>query len=75
MTGTFEFEKGDKRPIPDFNKFFRDYYGMPYYSDAIWWATQMRRWGHITEQNPIAGTWKWRKKPCALTFTLPPPKN
>ncbi|RYZ80306.1 MAG: nitrate ABC transporter substrate-binding protein, partial [Moraxellaceae bacterium] len=50
MTGTFEFEKGDKRPIPDFNKFFRGYYGMPYYSDAIWWTTQMRRWGHIPEQ-------------------------
>jgi nitrate/nitrite transport system substrate-binding protein len=52
MTGTFEFEKGDKRAIPDFNKFFRGYYGIPYYSDAIWWTTQMRRWGHITEQKP-----------------------
>jgi nitrate/nitrite transport system substrate-binding protein len=52
MTGTFEFEKGDKRPIPDFNKFFRGNYGMPYYSDAVWWTTQMRRWGHIAEQKP-----------------------
>ncbi len=52
MTGTFEFEKGDVRPIPDFNKFFRGQYGAPYYSDAIWWMTQMRRWGHITEQKP-----------------------
>jgi nitrate/nitrite transport system substrate-binding protein len=52
MTGTFEFEKGDKRPIPDFNKFFRGQYGIPWYSDAIWWMTQMRRWGHITEQKP-----------------------
>ncbi|HSB97807.1 MAG TPA: CmpA/NrtA family ABC transporter substrate-binding protein [Spongiibacteraceae bacterium] len=52
MTGTFEFEKGDKRPIPDFNKFFRGTYGMPYYSDAVWWTTQMRRWGHIAEQKP-----------------------
>lgn len=51
MTGTFEFEKGDKRAVPDFNKFYRDgQYGIPYYSDAIWWMTQMRRWGHITEQ-------------------------
>ena len=49
MTGTFEFEKGDTRPIPDFNKFFRGQYGAPYYSDAIWWLTQMRRWGHIAE--------------------------
>jgi nitrate/nitrite transport system substrate-binding protein len=52
MTGTFEFERGDKRPIPDFNKFFRGQYGIPYYSDAIWWLTQMRRWGHIEEQKP-----------------------
>jgi nitrate/nitrite transport system substrate-binding protein len=52
MTGTFEFEKGDKRPIPDFNKFFRGQYGIPYYSDAIWWLTQMRRWGHISEHKP-----------------------
>jgi nitrate/nitrite transport system substrate-binding protein len=52
MTGTFEFEKGDKRAIPDFNKFFRGQYGIPYYSDAIWWMTQMRRWGHISEQKP-----------------------
>ena len=52
MTGTFEFEKGDKRPVPDFNKFFRGQYGIPYYSDAIWWLTQMRRWGHITEHQP-----------------------
>lgn len=52
MTGTFEFEKGDKRPIPDFNKFFRGQYGIPWYSDAIWWMTQMRRWGHITEHKP-----------------------
>jgi len=52
MTGTFEFEKGDVRPIPDFNKFFRGQYGIPYYSDAIWWTTQMRRWGHISETKP-----------------------
>lgn len=52
MTGTFEFEKGDKRPVPDFNKFFRGMYGIPYYSDAIWWTTQMRRWGHIAEHKP-----------------------
>jgi len=52
MTGTFEFEKGDVRPAPDFNKFFRGQYGIPYYSDAIWWLTQMRRWGHIAEHKP-----------------------
>jgi nitrate/nitrite transport system substrate-binding protein len=49
MTGTFEFEKGDKREIPDFNTFFRHHATYPYYSDAIWYLTQMRRWGQISE--------------------------
>lgn len=52
MTGTFEFEKGDKRPAPDFNVFFRNYATYPFYSDAIWYLTQMRRWGQITENKP-----------------------
>lgn len=52
MTGTFEFEKGDKRAIPDFNVFFRYHATYPYYSDAIWYLTQMRRWGQISEQKP-----------------------
>lgn len=50
MTGTFEYEKGDKRDIPDFNVFFRYNATYPYYSDAIWYLTQMRRWGQISEQ-------------------------
>jgi len=52
MTGTFEYEKGDKRPAPDFNVFFRYFATYPYYSDAIWYLTQMRRWGQITEAKP-----------------------
>jgi nitrate/nitrite transport system substrate-binding protein len=52
MTGTFEFEKGDKRPVPDFNVFFRYNATYPYYSDAIWFLTQMRRWGQIAEAKP-----------------------
>ncbi|MCK5887971.1 MAG: ABC transporter substrate-binding protein, partial [Alcanivorax sp.] len=39
MTGTFEYEKGDKREIPDFNVFFRHNATYPYYSDAIWYLT------------------------------------
>src|SRR5690606_3458775 len=31
MTGTFEFEKGDKRPAPDFNVFFRNFATYPFY--------------------------------------------
>lgn len=49
MTGTFEYEKGDKRDVPDFNFFFRYFASYPYYSDAVWYLTQMRRWGQISE--------------------------
>ncbi|MBX2841387.1 MAG: ABC transporter substrate-binding protein [Flammeovirgaceae bacterium] len=55
MTGTFEFEKGDKRSMPDFNVFFRYHATYPYYSDAVWFLTQMRRWGQITE--PKTNDW------------------
>ena len=54
MTGTFEYEKGDKRPLPDFNVFFRYYATYPFYSDAIWYLTQMRRWGQIPTTKPDA---------------------
>ncbi|MBA3909593.1 MAG: nitrate ABC transporter substrate-binding protein [Rhodobacter sp.] len=54
MTGTFEFEPGDKRPAPDFNVFFRNNATFPYYSDAVWYLTQMRRWGQIAEDKPDA---------------------
>ena len=49
MTGTFEYEKGDKRDEPDFNVFFKNNATYPFYSDGIWYMTQMRRWGQITE--------------------------
>ncbi len=52
MTGTFEFEKGDKRSMPDFNVFYRYNATYPFYSDGIWFLTQMRRWGQIPESKP-----------------------
>jgi nitrate/nitrite transport system substrate-binding protein len=52
MTGTFEYERGDARPVPDFNVFFRHFATYPYYSDAVWYLTQMRRWGQIPEAKP-----------------------
>ena len=52
MTGTFEYEPGDIRPAKDFNIFFRKNATYPFYSDAIWYLTQMRRWGQITETKP-----------------------
>lgn len=49
MTGTFEFEKGDKRDMPDFNVFYKYHATYPFFSDGIWFLTQMRRWGQIPE--------------------------
>ncbi|HUF97194.1 MAG TPA: CmpA/NrtA family ABC transporter substrate-binding protein [Ilumatobacter sp.] len=49
MTGKFTFEPGDTRDAPDFNIFFREYAGYPFYSDAVWYLTQMRRWGQVAE--------------------------
>ncbi|WP_075590419.1 CmpA/NrtA family ABC transporter substrate-binding protein [Labilibacter marinus] len=55
MTGTFEFEKGDKRSLPDFNVFYKYNATYPFYSDAVWFLTQMRRWGQISE--PKSDEW------------------
>jgi nitrate/nitrite transport system substrate-binding protein len=52
MTGSFEYGKGDKRALPDFNVFFRYHATYPYYSDAVWYLTQMRRWGQVPEAKP-----------------------
>ena len=54
MTGTFVFQKSDVRPMPDFNVFFKYYASYPHYSDCIWFLTQMRRWGQITEAKPAS---------------------
>jgi nitrate/nitrite transport system substrate-binding protein len=62
MTGTFEYEKGDKRPAPDFNIFFKKFATYPYYSDAIWYLTQMRRWGQIADAKPDAWYFETAKK-------------
>jgi nitrate/nitrite transport system substrate-binding protein len=62
MTGTFEYEKGDKRAAPDFNVFFRYNATYPYYSDAVWYLTQMRRWGQIPEAKPDSWYFKIAKE-------------
>ena len=64
MTGTFEYVKGDKRPVEDFNVFFRYNATYPYYSDAIWYLTQMRRWGQISETKPDS----WYKEVAASVY-------
>ena len=62
MNGTFEYEKGDKRDLPDFNVFFRHNGSYPYYSDAVWSLTQMRRWGQINEEKSDAWFMETAKK-------------
>ncbi|WP_446810997.1 CmpA/NrtA family ABC transporter substrate-binding protein [Methylomonas sp. 2BW1-5-20] len=52
MNGTFEYEKGEKRALPDFNTFFRHGASYPSYGSAVWYLTQMRRWGMVAEQKP-----------------------
>jgi nitrate/nitrite transport system substrate-binding protein len=52
MLGKFTFAPGDTRDVPMFNIFHKENAGYPYYSDAIWVLTQMRRWGQIAEDKP-----------------------
>lgn len=52
MTGSFTFAPGDTRPTPEFNLFFDSQASYPFYSDGIWYLTQMRRWGQIAEARP-----------------------
>ena len=49
MTGKFSFAEGDTRDTPEFNLFFNQQASYPFYSDGIWFLTQMRRWGQIAE--------------------------
>jgi nitrate/nitrite transport system substrate-binding protein len=68
MTGTFEFGRGDKRSVPDFNVFFRYYATYPYYSDAVWFLTQMRRWGQI----PLSQTDQWYQETAKKVYVTEP---
>lgn len=52
MTGKFTFAEGDTRDTPEFNLFFNQQASYPFYSDGIWFLTQMRRWGQIAESKP-----------------------
>ncbi|WP_391570408.1 CmpA/NrtA family ABC transporter substrate-binding protein [Pseudobythopirellula maris] len=54
MTGYFFFQKTDKVAMPDFNVFFKYHATYPWYSDGVWFLTQMRRWGQITDPKPAS---------------------
>src|SRR3546814_7112184 len=75
MTGTFTFAPGDTRPAPDFNIFFRNNAGYPFYSDAIWYLTQMRRWGQIPEAKADQWYFDTAKSVYRPDLTLVRPKH
>ncbi|MEN1678956.1 MAG: CmpA/NrtA family ABC transporter substrate-binding protein [Planctomycetota bacterium] len=54
MTGYFYFQKTDKREMPDFNVFYKYQCTYPWYSDGVWFLTQMRRWGQVSEEKPAS---------------------
>ena len=62
MTGTFTFQKTDVRDMPDFNVFFKYDCTYPWYSDGVWFLTQMRRWGQISEAKPASWYFETAKK-------------
>lgn len=47
LMGKFGYGEDDIREEPDWDVFFRGHASYPYYSGAIWWLTQMRRWGQM----------------------------
>jgi nitrate/nitrite transport system substrate-binding protein len=47
LKGKFGYGEDDVRDEPDWDVFFRGNATYPYYSGAIWWLTQVRRWGQL----------------------------
>jgi nitrate/nitrite transport system substrate-binding protein len=62
MTGYFYFQSTDKRPMPDFNVFFNHHASYPWYSDCVWFLTQMRRWGQIPQSKSASWYHETAKK-------------
>jgi nitrate/nitrite transport system substrate-binding protein len=57
MTGTFRYAAGEApRPLPDFNVFYRYAATFPWRSHAVWFLTQMIRWGQIEQPLDIRET-------------------
>lgn len=50
MTGTFQYAKDEPaKPLPDFNVFYRYASTFPWRSHAMWFISQMYRWGQIEQ--------------------------
>ncbi len=52
LSGKYQYEKGDVRATPEANVYFADQAGYPFYGDAVWYLTQMRRWGQVPKDQP-----------------------
>ena len=52
LTGQYQYEQGDVRPTPEANVYYGAQAGYPFYGDAVWFLTQMRRWGQIGQAQP-----------------------
>ena len=52
LHGQYQYEKGDVRPTPEANVYLAGQAGYPFYGDAVWFLTQMRRWGQIATEQP-----------------------
>jgi nitrate/nitrite transport system substrate-binding protein len=52
ITGKYQYGPDDTRDKPTFNLYFTQNASYPFYSDAVWFLTQMRRWGQIGEAQP-----------------------
>jgi nitrate/nitrite transport system substrate-binding protein len=52
ITGHYQYGPDDTRDKPAFNMYFAEHASYPFYSDAVWFLTQMRRWGQIGEAKP-----------------------
>ncbi|ABI57049.1 ABC transporter substrate-binding protein [Alkalilimnicola ehrlichii MLHE-1] len=54
MKGTLQFQRDEKpRPFPDFNVFHRYAATYPWRSHAVWFLTQMVRWGQLREPEDL----------------------
>lgn len=52
LRGEYQYEKGDVRATPEANVYFANHAGYPFMGDAVWYLTQMRRWGQVAKAQP-----------------------
>ena len=55
--------------------FFRYYATYPYYSDAVWYLTQMRRWGQIAEAQAGRVVSSRRRRRCIARTSICRPRS